>query len=64
MHCITALLTSLISQALLQAALDKKERDSTGWFFQYEFSGLPAIREAIAYAKRQYVDTGVERHQD
>jgi hypothetical protein len=38
MHCITALLTSLISQALLQAALDKKERDFTGWFFQYEFS--------------------------
>jgi hypothetical protein len=41
MHCSYCILTSLISQALLQAALDKKERDFTGWFSQYEFLNLP-----------------------
>jgi hypothetical protein len=48
MHCIAALLTSLISQALLQAALDKEERDFTGWFFRYEFSKFASQQEVIA----------------
>jgi hypothetical protein len=52
MHCITALLTSLISQALLQAALDKKEGDFTSCMLQYEFWSLPvSSREA----QRQFV---------
>jgi hypothetical protein len=38
MHCITVLLTSLISQALLQAVLDKEPRDFIGSVIQYEFS--------------------------
>jgi hypothetical protein len=56
MHRITAILTCLISQALLQAALDKKERDFTGWFLQYEFSSLPAGKHStISYnANRSY----------
>jgi hypothetical protein len=56
MHCITAILTCLISQALLQAALDKKERDFTGWFFQYEFSSLPAGKHSTisCNANRSY----------
>jgi hypothetical protein len=45
MHCITVILTSLISQALLQAELDKEERDFTGWFFQYEFLKFTSVRE-------------------
>jgi hypothetical protein len=45
MHCFYCILTSLISQALLQALLDKKERDFTGWFSQYEFSGITRVRE-------------------
>jgi hypothetical protein len=43
MHCFYCILTSLISQALLQAALDKEERDFTGWFSQYEFLNLPVF---------------------
>jgi hypothetical protein len=50
MHCFHCILTSLISQALLQAALDKKERDFTGWFFQYEFSNLPV---SVAWSSRE-----------
>jgi hypothetical protein len=41
MHCFTAILTSRISQALLQAVLDKEERNFIGWFIQYEFPSLP-----------------------
>jgi hypothetical protein len=41
MHCFYCILTSLISQALLQAALDKKERVFTSWFIQCEFLNLP-----------------------
>jgi hypothetical protein len=48
MRCFYCILTSLISQALLQAALDKKERDFTCWFFQYEFLNLPVPRQAEA----------------
>jgi hypothetical protein len=37
MHCITAILTSLISQALLQVVLDKEPSDFIGSVFHYEF---------------------------
>jgi hypothetical protein len=50
MHCFHCTLTSLISQVLLQVALDKKERDFTGWFSQYEFSSLPSQRVARSTA--------------
>jgi hypothetical protein len=50
MHCITVILTSLISQGLLQVVLDKEERDFTGWFFQYEFSNLPV---SAAWSSRE-----------
>jgi hypothetical protein len=49
MHSFYCILTSLISQALLQAALDKKERDFTGWLSQYEFSGLPTRRSTAPF---------------
>jgi hypothetical protein len=51
MHCFYCILTSLISQALLQAALDKEERDFTSWFFQYEFLKFTSVR-------------GMEKHSD
>jgi hypothetical protein len=37
MHCFTAFLTSLISQALLQAGLDKEPSELNGSVFHYEF---------------------------
>jgi hypothetical protein len=43
MQGITALLTSLISQALLQAVLDKEGRDLNGSVIQYEFLNLPVM---------------------
>jgi hypothetical protein len=56
MYCLTAILTSLISQALLQAALDKNERGFTGWFFQYEFSNLPvSAARSSREAQRRFV---------
>jgi hypothetical protein len=45
MHCFHCILTSLISQALLQAALDRRERDFTGWFIQYEFLGFTSRKK-------------------
>jgi hypothetical protein len=47
MHCFHCKLTSLISQALLQTALDKEERDLNGSVIQYEFSKLPAIKRPL-----------------
>jgi hypothetical protein len=44
MHCITPLLTSLISQALLQAALDKESRVLHGWLLLCEFLSLTVAR--------------------
>jgi hypothetical protein len=55
MYCITAILTSQISQALLQAALDKKERDFTGWMLQYEFSSLPVPTVTSREAQRRFM---------
>jgi hypothetical protein len=41
MHCFTAFLTSLIPQALLQAALDKESSVLPGWLLLSEFQSLP-----------------------
>jgi hypothetical protein len=41
MHCFTPLLTSLISQALLQVALDKEASVLPGYLAHREFSSLP-----------------------
>jgi hypothetical protein len=41
MHCFTAILTSLVSQALLQAALDKESSVLHGGLLLREFSSLP-----------------------
>jgi hypothetical protein len=54
MHCFHCILTSLISQALLQAVLDKKERDFTGWVFQYEFLIFTSIR-GMEEAQQRFV---------
>jgi hypothetical protein len=69
MHCFHCKLTSLISQALLQAVLDKKERDFTGWFFRYEFLSLPGM-SAAQKAQRHFLQcqcqsttgTGMQEH--
>jgi hypothetical protein len=52
MHCITVILTSLISQALLQAALDKKGRDLNGSVFQYEFLKFTSVRDMEKHSVR------------
>jgi hypothetical protein len=43
MHCFHCILTSLISQALLQAALDKEPSVFHGWLLLREFLKLPGI---------------------
>jgi 1,2-phenylacetyl-CoA epoxidase catalytic subunit len=48
MYCITAFLTSLISQALLQAALDEVAAIFTGWMPGYEFLKFASQQEVIA----------------
>jgi hypothetical protein len=47
MHCNTALLTCLITQALLQAALDKEPSVLHGWLPLREFSKVTS-HEAFA----------------
>jgi hypothetical protein len=45
MHCSTAFLTCLISQALLQAVLDKESSELHGWLLLREFLSLPVSSE-------------------
>jgi hypothetical protein len=47
MHCFHCILTSLISQALLQAVLDEEPSDFIGSVFHYEFSKVTS-HEATA----------------
>jgi hypothetical protein len=59
MYCFTALLTCLISQALLQAALDEVAGIFTGWMLHYEFSSLPVMRQYHCVATdRELLSTG------
>jgi hypothetical protein len=48
MHCFTAFLTSLISQALLQAALDKESSVLSSRVLLREFLNLPVLRQTEA----------------
>jgi hypothetical protein len=58
MRCFHYKLTSLISQALLQAALDNKPSVLHGWLLLREFSSLP-VNEAIGNLRKRQVSTAV-----